>query len=342
MELQFILLITLGLICAALADYPFLPGYDEDHLVRVRRSDENTADADEYCVTDDFLTVCYDSAEEAAAAEQAVSGAIADEEAEDEEEEETTSDTDGGLIQARKGGKSSTQAPAPKKIGKKYLRWRGVVKMITHIVTDPKLNRKQIIKRILNYGCHCFPGQKKFRSIGGKGPAMDDLDGLCRNQYQCHKCVEIDMGCDPDETPYKVKMLGKKKSAIRDITCKDAEGTCGRALCDCDKEMAHNLADYWDINLHNLSLWRDKKNMKTMKKKGQQMFDYENTCRTTGMSPQPDKCCGNFPKVMPYFTATKSCCVELGQPKLFNPVTHKCCGSGADDGNQLVVLNGDC
>jgi len=231
-------------------------------------------------------------------------------------------------MQGRKGGPGN----GGRKLGVKYTRWKAVAKIIAHVVAKPTLRKKDVIKKMLNYGCHCFPGSKKNRSVGGKGPAMDELDGVCRSQYQCHKCVSMDLGCDPDRTPYKVQFKGRKGALQKEIICRDEEGTCGRAMCECDKNMAENLDTvFFKENAHNGFYWLDKKN-----KKRNPVFDYEGTCLTPGASPQPDTCCGNFPDVVPYNAATKDCCVMTDGPKLFDPMTHTCCAGG------LIATAGSC
>lgn len=219
----------------------------------------------------------------------------------------------------------------PRKLGVKYLRWKVVTKIIAHVVAKPTLRKKDVIKKMLNYGCHCFPGKKRARSVGGKGPAMDELDGVCRSQFQCHKCVQMDTGCDPDNTPYTVQFKGRKNALQKEIICRDAEGSCGRQMCECDKNMANNLETvFFKPGAHNGFLWGDKKN-----KKRNPYFDYEGTCFAGQGTPQPDMCCGKFPDVIPYNAGTKGCCVETG-PKLFDPMTHTCCAGG------LIAQAGNC
>lgn len=241
----------------------------------------------------------------------------------DEETEE-----DGELVlQGRRGGGDGGMT---RQLGKKYNRWKIVTKMIAHIVADKTKgwSKKAIVKKMLNYGCHCFPGQKRARSVGGKGPAMDELDGLCRSQYQCHKCVQMEYGCDPDKVSYKAKFVGgkKKKPQPKSIECKDAKDTCSRQMCECDVHMAKVLKEKWSDEIHNRVYWREKKNMK----KGG-VFDYDSECET-GISDPADQCCGDFPEVVPYSSSTKDCCAM----KLFNVSTHQCCASS------IVTLTGGC
>lgn len=219
-----------------------------------------------------------------------------------------------------------------RKLGMKYYRWKAVARMIGHIVAKPTLSKKEVIKKMINYGCHCFPGGKKTRTVGGKGPAMDEIDGVCRTQFQCHKCVEMDTGCDPDATPYKAQFKGKKGTLVKDVICRDTEGTCGRSMCECDKRMAENLEKIWfKEGMHNGYFWKDRRNAKR-----NPTFDYEGTCLVNGGSPVPDSCCGDFPDVMPYNAGTKDCCVQNDGPRLFDPMTHTCCAGG------LIATMGSC
>ena len=226
-----------------------------------------------------------------------------------------------------------------RKLGVRYTRWKAVAKIIAHQVAKPTLSKKDVIKKMLNYGCHCFPGSKKDRSIGGKGPAVDEIDGTCRSQYQCHKCAEMNQGCNPDETAYAVQFKGKKgQIGGKQIICRDEEGTCGRSICECDKRMAENLDKIWfKPNMHNTFYWYDRKNLKKARKDpSHKVFDYEATCFTGQTSPQPDACCGNFPDVIPYNVGSKSCCVVTEGPKLINPMTHTCCAGG------IIAQAGSC
>lgn len=219
-----------------------------------------------------------------------------------------------------------------RKLGTTYSRWKAVSRMIQHVVTNTTLSRKQLIRKMLNYGCHCFPGTRKRRSVGGKGPAMDEIDSVCKQQYHCHKCIKLVHQCDPDRTGYRVKFIGKRRSLVRDISCKGEEGTCSRDLCECDKEMAYSLSDLWDDSLHSTYYWGDKKNINR-----NEYFDYEGTCKATGNGGGSDACCGNFPNIIPYNSMDRTCCAtDPTKPRTYNPNSHDCCPSGG------VNLIGSC
>lgn len=219
-----------------------------------------------------------------------------------------------------------------RKLGTTYSRWKAVSRMIQHVVQNTNLSRKQLIRKMLNYGCHCFPGSKKRRSVGGKGPAMDEIDSVCKQQYHCHKCIELEHQCNPDKTGYRVKFIGKRRSLTRDIVCRSAEGTCSRDLCECDKAMAYTLAGIWDDTKHNIFFWLDSKN-----KKRNPTFDYENTCVASGTGGGSNACCGDFPDVIPYDNNARQCCAtDPTKPRTYNPNSHDCCPSGG------VSLIGSC
>merc|ERR1712096_379842 len=72
--------------------------------------------------------------------------------------------------------------------GKKFSH---IVRMVNaNVVTA--YSYSEMVKRISNYGCHCFPGSS--RSAIGYGAAVDQIDEACRSLQQCHKCVDIDFG----------------------------------------------------------------------------------------------------------------------------------------------------
>jgi hypothetical protein len=228
--------------------------------------------------------------------------------------------TFGFALETRSGGRKGS-GPL-RKLGVTYSRYKAVSRMIQHIVYNKTaLTRKQLIRKMLNYGCHCFQGTKRARSIGGKGPAVDDIDSVCRAQYQCHKCIEQEMGCNPDSTGYKVKFIGKRRDMVKDISCRQPENTCSRNLCECDKHMAFTLADIWTDDLHDTHYWMDKKN-----KRRNSVFDYDSTCVASNANSKADSCCGDFPTIVPYNSNDRNCCVDSnGVGRTYDPMTSTCC-----------------
>jgi len=177
-----------------------------------------------------------------------------------------------------------------------------------------KLKSKEFIKRVNQYGCHCWPSETK-EHLSGQGKPLDELDSVCFNLRQCHKCIDIDFpesekhpkGCDPVYTKYKAKL--SKVGDDLQISCTNTlnkkgtnNGDCKRTLCECDKAFADSFAEsfkLWDSNLWKLEsrgLYED------MCKKGFRTAGVE---RLTGEGP--DKCCGLYPEKKPYSSATHSC-----------------------------------
>merc|ERR1712110_522013 len=91
-------------------------------------------------------------------------------------------------------------------------KFSGIVRMINSQITT-NLNYETIVKRIQNYGCHCFPGMS--RSAGGQGPPQDDLDSACHTLYRCHRCVEMDYSnaCDVDKGKYRFRIQNEISTA---------------------------------------------------------------------------------------------------------------------------------
>ena len=221
--------------------------------------------------------------------------------------------------------------PEIRKLGVNYNQWRSAGKMIAHLVALPSgLTRREAILKVLNYGCHCFPGETgQIRSIGGKGPAVDNIDGVCKGQYNCHKCAALSFSCDPDKISYKAQFRYLPTTPLtKTVICKDRENTCERAVCECDKHMAEKMAAVLSTSSsssqhsqHSDYFWRTEQNIR----RGE-TFDYENVCIANGWNAPPDACCGTGNEVIPFNSSAKGCCVSDGKvPKLFNPTVHECC-----------------
>lgn len=90
------------------------------------------------------------------------------------------------------------------------------------------------------YGCNCnFLGSDRPLSQAGYGPAIDEIDGLCKTYKTCLKCVEDTFGpqCYAEKIRYEYADDGEDGAY-----CTNREGSCARALCECDHEFAfqHN------------------------------------------------------------------------------------------------------
>ena len=91
--------------------------------------------------------------------------------------------------------------------------------------------------RDLYYGCHCFTTSDRPMSDMGKGAPVDKIDSVCLKYKQCLKCAmnEFSESCMNELVLYGVAMNGNQQH------CMDKAGTCGRKLCECDKEFARTV-----------------------------------------------------------------------------------------------------
>jgi hypothetical protein len=202
--------------------------------------------------------------------------------------------------------------------GKKFSH---IVRMVNANV-NTAFSYSEMVKRISNYGCHCFPGSS--RSAIGYGQAVDQIDEACRSLQQCHKCVDIDFNnaCDVDFGRYRYDI----DAGTGAVDCSRNSG-CKLAQCLCDAEFAYNLGSFWDDANHNEFYWLSKRNKKVRAKKGLPIMDPSATCvQSCGMNV--DTCCGdNFPNKKPFDSSARSCCAVSGATYDF--ATQECCADGS-------------
>lgn len=95
------------------------------------------------------------------------------------------------------------------------------------------------------YGCNChyMVGDRPM-STPGYGQAIDDLDAVCKDHKSCLNCAEAEYGeeCINEFTRYDFDIV-----AADGIVCMDAAGSCGRALCECDKKFAAEHYQYHEV-----------------------------------------------------------------------------------------------
>lgn len=152
----------------------------------------------------------------------------------------------------------------------------------------------EFTSKITNYGCFCF-NQNNFAD--GKGQAKDLIDQVCKNLHKCQTCIQMDTEmkllkpmaggtCDKIST-YSYN-LTTNDMGEPDIECLNRSGTCKRALCECDKKFAADLANAYDTWNYQ---W-----------KGKKAFVREDECKSQGMGSMGriDKCCGEYPSRFPY------------------------------------------
>ena len=106
------------------------------------------------------------------------------------------------------------------------------------------------------YGCYCFSkGPKNLLVDAGNGKPLDGPDNSCRHHlvgfnnfwrnydscfYQnCHSCAKRDYGEEKCAVTNGYRFAAKEDpvTGIRWIECLNNEGSCKRALCECDKTL---------------------------------------------------------------------------------------------------------
>ena len=181
-------------------------------------------------------------------------------------------------------------------------KFSGIVRMINSQI-NTSLDYQTIVKRIQNYGCHCFPGMS--RAAGGQGAPVDDMDSACHTLFKCHRCVDMDHNnaCDVD--------AGKYRFSIRDgeITCNgDRNSDCQQNQCQCDKEFALTMGQIWDDDAYNFHYWLARNNVRAMENAGTPVFDFADTCQNSQSNSTPDSCCGEYPHRRPFSSVMMECC----------------------------------
>merc|ERR1711881_174001 len=188
-----------------------------------------------------------------------------------------------------------------------------VIKMIQASGLKTKFSDAEMIKRIQNYGCHCFPGMSRI--AGGAGPPQDDYDALCRDLARCQQCVSLEFNVDPATHKYIFNYIPDKKI----FDCSDNKTPAKEALCQCNADYALKLADIWRDEKFNVKIWNNKKNADFN-------FDHENVCEGLH-NHSPDQCCGEkFPDKVPFDSSNRQCCKGT---KTFNPSVQECCQDGS-------------
>jgi len=98
-------------------------------------------------------------------------------------------------------------------------------------------------RKYWTYGCQCLILGDRPMSDPGHGPPVDELDSVCKQYKDCQKCARITHGesCIGEFVKYKFG-IGNNGPV-----CRDDAGTCGRALCECDKQFAKNHVAVKDV-----------------------------------------------------------------------------------------------
>lgn len=197
-----------------------------------------------------------------------------------------------------------------------------------------------ILGKYVYYGCYCF-SDAQYQLDAGHGKPVDAIDSACKRFHQCYACVKKDFveekqqaNCDGTGRSYKFKGIVDPVTQQKQIVCLNEEGSCKRAICECDKKLAEELSGLeFKWNIVNHQRWGG--------------FDKESQCSGFGQErsqkfskPEPfgtgeQRCCGSYPKRFLYTHSGKDgsrrgCC----RGQTFDLNGHlECC-----EGNNLVPV----
>lgn len=132
------------------------------------------------------------------------------------------------------------------------------------------------------YGCWCFiEGSNNLNT--GYGMPRDEIDTACMRFSRCYRCLAMDFQNFDENMAYDFDVNHENK----EITCNNPVGTSRRSLCECDKELALELAQ------HEKS-WKKKYHEQMGK------FDRKHQCYTPLGKIKADECCGTYPHRFPF------------------------------------------
>jgi hypothetical protein len=178
------------------------------------------------------------------------------------------------------------------------------------------------------YGCYCFAKAPfNLKDPAGNGKPMDNADNACRKHSRCHTCASQDFGddkCDIFRT-YKFEAIEDPVTKARHITCLNEPGSCKRAVCECDAQLAYDLKEAemsWNI-LHHKRWGMFNQDNCLIHNQGGRMGEV----RTERYAEPTQECCGTFPFRFPYHPDDgmgniRRCCAG----KTYNPNILECCG----------------
>jgi len=154
-----------------------------------------------------------------------------------------------------------------------------------------------ILGKYIYYGCYCF-ADAQMNLDAGHGKPQDPIDSACKRFHQCYRCIEKDfveekqqVSCDGTDRSYRFKGIIDPVTQQKTIICINSEGSCKRAICECDKKLAEELSGLefkWDIMKHQK--WG--------------AFNKDSVCSTLGtersaraepLGTGEQRCCGSYP-----------------------------------------------
>jgi len=175
------------------------------------------------------------------------------------------------------------------------------------------LQENPVFGKYCYYGCWCFvDGSDNLQT--GYGKPRDNIDEACMAFSKCYRCLAMDYPTFDETLRYNFDM-DEDDNGQKSINCNDASGTMKRNLCECDKELALELAEHeneWNVQYHER----------------QSDFDRKKECFTPlNQKWEVDQCCGTYPARYPYSShqGVRDCCGS----KIYSKEYSQCCSDGS-------------
>lgn len=164
-----------------------------------------------------------------------------------------------------------------------------------------------ILGKYVYYGCYCF-ADAQYELDAGHGKPQDPIDSACKRFHQCYRCVQKDFveekqqaNCDGTGRSYRFKGIIDPVTSQKQIICLNAEGSCKRAICECDKKLAEELSGLeFKWNIVNHQRWGGFNKEQQCNGIGQ-----ERAARSEPLGTGEQRCCGSYPNRFLYVHSGK-------------------------------------
>ena len=194
--------------------------------------------------------------------------------------------------------------------------------MLMAVVPEFEGSRGTARDFIIKHGCYCFPGGQSYdpKIVGPRygyhGPALDELDQLCKDLWRAQTCLNKELECTIDDYTYPFQIIPNPidPTATPTIECGPGnenqeswstrpQKACTRNVCELEKEFALRVAG---LVSSGYQLTESVSNILDQR--------YWKYCPT-----------GVYENELPRAGKVRTCCGEGMDRRLFNPFVYECC-----------------
>jgi len=205
-----------------------------------------------------------------------------------------------GIMERGKVGTSSSS------IEKMQMRKYETIKKMTLYLHDEE---EREWGRYCPYGCHCaVAGPTDL--LAGAGQPVDEIDSACKRHKECIQCAlaDFDQSTCPWWKPYKMTAMVDDVTGEKHLVCQDRPGYCKRSLCECDAQFARDLyAQRKNYNRDNHHRYGSIDTDQACKANSYRGGNNKGKGQEKSVKGE-NKCCGDYPKRMPFNTGKAQCC----------------------------------